>query len=431
MLNIRTKHLLMVLLMQTLGLVYFLWYLSAYGYLPSPFVADKGDTFMDLFQPMYWAQKDGRYTEWGSVYPPLNFLLLQVANAFNQGQAVLQNPFELREAGLHVILVWLFVYFLIPALMVRSTIWKVFSSKQRVLFYLIIVLCAPMLFALERGNLLILCLLVLPLYLESAGWRRDLCLALLINLKPYFALLLLIPLIRSNRRQFFKQVTWAGLLFMASGILIRDPTFLLFFSNLFSFSSQPVLQLRDILAMPSSISFISSIVRDFHANNADFFVLLAMTKFVVFIVESIKWGIIFWAIWAVSKTHQHFTDQQITALVIAIITNLGVSVGGYTLIFYIAVLPVLLCMRNSRFYAGLLLGMILPFDFIPVIVHSLGPSYSYITNSTVDLNWSFTLSSVARPFINFILLAVMAREFWTSTPSSSSKPTGTPCMTLG
>jgi hypothetical protein len=118
-------------------------------------------------------------------------------------------------------------------------------------------------------------------------------------------------------------------------------------------------------------------------------------------------------------------------LLIVIITNIGVSVGGYTLIFYIAVLPVLLCMRNSRLYAGLLLGLILPFDFIPVIIHSLGPSYSYVTNSIVDLNWTFTLSSVARPFINFILLAALAREFWTSASLSSSKPTGPPSIALG
>ena len=42
-------------------------------YLPQPFFHDKGDTFMDFYHPYYWADDDGRYTLWKSVYPPLIF----------------------------------------------------------------------------------------------------------------------------------------------------------------------------------------------------------------------------------------------------------------------------------------------------------------------------------------------------------------------
>jgi len=421
MLKLQSKYLLVILLLQVFGFAFLLWFLFTQGYLPSPFLSDKADTFMDLFHPLYWAQDAGRYTEWKSIYPPLNFLLLRAGNVLNLGEAVSHNAFELREASLPVIYAWFFSYLLIPALMVRSASWQVFSSNERVLLYLIIILCVPMLFTLERGNLILLCLLVLPFYLGNTGWRRNLCLALLINLKPYFALLLLIPLIRRNWRLFLKQVAWAGVLFLVSGILLIDPTFLNFFCNLFSFASETVQSLRDILSMPSSISFISSIFKDFQSKYTDFFALRALTQLMVFIVEFVKWGIIAWAILAAAQNQKHFTDQQITALMLVIITNIGVWVGGYSLIFYSALIPVLLCMSNPRLYACLLFGMILTLDVIPLAVHSVGYKYSYITNTIVDVNWYLTLSGVARPFLNLILLAALAKEFWRTGPSPLPK----------
>jgi len=74
--------LVLILIINALGLAYYISHVIEYGYLPSPFVYDKSDTFMDLFNTMYWAYYEGRYTDWGSVYPPLGFLFLKIINFF-------------------------------------------------------------------------------------------------------------------------------------------------------------------------------------------------------------------------------------------------------------------------------------------------------------------------------------------------------------
>jgi len=71
-------YLSIVLLLNIAGLWYYIDYFASNGYLPSPFVYDKSDTFMDLFNTMYWVYDDGRYTDWGSVYPPLGFFYFEV-----------------------------------------------------------------------------------------------------------------------------------------------------------------------------------------------------------------------------------------------------------------------------------------------------------------------------------------------------------------
>ena len=52
---------------QAAAVAYYLFFLNSHGYLPTPFIYDKSDTFMDFFHTMIWADRDGRYTEWGSV----------------------------------------------------------------------------------------------------------------------------------------------------------------------------------------------------------------------------------------------------------------------------------------------------------------------------------------------------------------------------
>lgn len=424
--NKNQKHLGLILFLQILGGAYFLWFLLNHGYLPSPFVHEKSDTFMDLFHSLHWADNPGRYTDWRSVYPPVNFLLLTALKFILLGQTAWGNGFEMRDAGQPVVVMLLCAYLLIPAWVVRSGYWKNFSRTERVLLYLIIILSPPMLFALERGNLVLLCLLFIAVLLDSSGWRRILCVALLINLKPYFVLLLLLPAVRRQWRLFLQEAACAGLLFMLSGLLLGDPKFLHFFTNLFSFSTNlKLFSYQEILAMPSSISFISFLLAQQHVVHAGMYASWFNPLWLIRIVETAKWGLIVWALLAVVKNQRNFSDTQITALLVAIITNLGIWVGGYSLIYYAALIPVLLRMRDAHIYAGLLAGMVLPLDFLPLAHASFGDQYAYITNSIVDVKWTLSLASMAKPFLNFALLAALAREFWTTRAPYTATPSPT------
>ena len=94
-----TRLLFACCVIQIAGCIYFWLSFTQNGYLPSPFVYDKADTFMDFFHTMYWADEPGRYTDWGSVYPPLNFLFLKGARWLLFGQVHESDAFTLRDSA--------------------------------------------------------------------------------------------------------------------------------------------------------------------------------------------------------------------------------------------------------------------------------------------------------------------------------------------
>ena len=155
----RTLAVSFICAIQGAGALYYAIFFSDHGYLPNPFFFEKSDTFMDLFHAMFWANNDGRYTEWASVYPPLNFILLQIICwVFLEG-ANFQDAFALRDASSSIAVFFVCMYLITPIFVLRTTLWKDFSIKDKILLYLGIVLSIPMLFALERGNLIIFALI--------------------------------------------------------------------------------------------------------------------------------------------------------------------------------------------------------------------------------------------------------------------------------
>ena len=52
---------------------------------------------MDFFNPLFWVDLPGIYTEWQSVYPPLNFIILKLYKEFLFLEFTnYLNSFELR-----------------------------------------------------------------------------------------------------------------------------------------------------------------------------------------------------------------------------------------------------------------------------------------------------------------------------------------------
>lgn len=365
---------------------------------------------MDFFQPLYWSDNDGRYTVWTSVYPPLNFIFLKLVKLTFLGSANFPDSFELRASAFPVVLFILLSYLLAPIIVLRTKLWNSFTGTEKTLLYFIIILSTPMLFALERGNLIIYALIFLPFVLSSAGLFRVLCIAVLINLKPYLALLFFFFLIRRNWKDFWLCTLLSGMLFAIPGILL-DHHFLLFFSNLFSFSqNDAILSVKEIMAMPSSISAFSYVLNyeaiQHTTKYSHFFNLHAIAN----LISSIKWFVLAWLFVALYNNHNQLSDTQIFAILLVVITNLGIWVGGYSLIFYITLLPVFLTMRLRNVYCVILALLFAPLDFIPLAKETTGEQYSYLTNAIVDVHWTLGMGSVLRPILNFILMVTLLYE---------------------
>lgn len=189
--------------------------------LPQPFVFDAKDTFMDWFNTAWWAHNPGAYDKWLSVYPPVSFIFLRL---FSSSRCYAGDPFAARDCDLIGIATILFCYALTVALAAlafrrndRGTaIWRGVSFA----------LGLPLLFALERGNLILVCLPPFILAyggLVRAGWFRALCAAATINLKPY----LLVPLAAWALRRSWRRIELAALF----AILLYLATYFLFGSG--------------------------------------------------------------------------------------------------------------------------------------------------------------------------------------------------------
>ncbi|WP_371431974.1 hypothetical protein [Novosphingobium sp.] len=172
-----------------------MWWVYAYGQLPQPFFYDPTDTFMDWFNTAYWARDTGPYDSWGALYPPLSFVVLRLLGdsaCYADGAGL-----ETRACD-WIGLVAIHAIYLLNLVLIAKTYLKI---DRRTALPRAIALSAglPMLFALERGNLLLLCFTCMLLsfgpLLKSARLRW-LFAGLAVNFKVYLIGAVLAPIIR-------------------------------------------------------------------------------------------------------------------------------------------------------------------------------------------------------------------------------------------
>ncbi len=159
---------------------------AARGYLPQPFVFDTNDTFMDWFNTAFWANRPGAYDVWRSIYPPLSFAFLDL---FSLPGCYLSSPFHARDCD------WLgrgviaFFYLLDVAL--AGVAFHRTDPRTAIQRTIAFGLGLPLLFTLERGNLILVCLAAFIVAygpITRSPWWRALATAITINFKPYLVI---------------------------------------------------------------------------------------------------------------------------------------------------------------------------------------------------------------------------------------------------
>lgn len=166
----------------------FLWTVSIFrdtAFLPQPFVFDTNDTFMDWFNTAYWANNQGAFDVWKTIYPPLSFAFL---DTFSLPGCYLQSPFHARDCD------WLgraTIYGFYVADVVLA--WIAFRRADRStapMRTVAIAIGLPLLFTLERGNLILVAFaffIIAHGEIASRRWQVA-AMAMTINFKPYLVL---------------------------------------------------------------------------------------------------------------------------------------------------------------------------------------------------------------------------------------------------
>jgi hypothetical protein len=181
------------------ALVFVTWRLSAQGYLPQPFYYRLSESLMDLYTPALWANHGDAYGRWRSLYPPLSFVYLKLTSLADCYGA---DDLAGRQCDWLARLTLFGVFLGNLVLVYRS--YQIADRLTALPRAIAMGLGLPMLYALERGNLLIPCFTCFVLGygdLIRRGWIRCLALAAAMNFKPYLVFVV-VPMIIKRR--------WAG-----------------------------------------------------------------------------------------------------------------------------------------------------------------------------------------------------------------------------
>jgi len=198
-------------------IVWVVWRFVRDGYLPQPFYYLVNASLMDLYSTAMWAHRDGAYSIWRSLYPPLSFDLLRL---ITDAKCYVHGDLAGRQCDRAAFGVLVAVFLANVGLVAWS--YRLNDPRTAVPRTLAVAAGLPMLYALERGNLLIPCFTVFVLGtgpLVRSRWGRIIALALSVNLKPYLLGVFLPAIARRD---------WRWLLrFGAIGLAIYIATFLL------------------------------------------------------------------------------------------------------------------------------------------------------------------------------------------------------------
>jgi len=401
--------------MLSVQIIGFLSYLLIYAnkaYLPSPFFYDKNDTFMDLINPLWWAIHGSAYTEWHSVYPPLNFLILKLLNLITLGEHIdYGTAFQLRNHCNELILVYLAISLTIPFLIIRSQSWIIsMTGVERILFCLLFVLSFPFLHTLERGNLVIFCLPLFAFFIEGRGVLQALALAFLVNIKPYFAILFFVYLYKDEMAELILASAMSIILFIASSIVFDTASYRIF-ENLAGFGNSNIFTIREILTLPNSISSFAYILASEQFSSHHGYFVNMMADLISSMINFVKFITTLSALLILYLKRRNLTKEEIIIALMLCIMNLGVSVGGYILIIYFALFPFLINKKFSAIYAVSIFLIFMPLDFVSIFNENhIMKTFSFLGQSTVDVEWSLGVGALLRPIINFFVLVTFCFE---------------------
>ncbi|MGE8133077.1 glycosyltransferase 87 family protein [Novosphingobium subterraneum] len=182
--------------------VWNMWHLVTRGYLPQPFFYESSDTWMDWFNTAWWAHDRGIYDSWASIYPPISFVVLRplsLASCYGQTTAGL----EVRSCD------WLGIaaihgFYLLDIVLAALAFTRL-DRRTALPRSFALTAGMPLLYGLERGNLILLafaCMILAFGPLLKSARLRWLSLAVAINLKVYLVAALAAQLLRRRWRWF-------------------------------------------------------------------------------------------------------------------------------------------------------------------------------------------------------------------------------------
>lgn len=270
--------------------------------------------FPDFFQTVHEGSTKHPY-DLKSVYPPLVYAICYVISLFipgMQGNEIISwlkiDWGEPTISGIRIAFIILFALSIVSvSLMVRK--YCTFDKKFKFLLLLLILFSAPMIFMLDRGNMLLipwfLCMFFVFNYDNPSSKRRImaiLCLSVAMNFKPYLVVFSLLMLFDRRYRDFILCLIFSLVLFILPmlfmGGLSEIPVFIHNMLNLEDVNSRNLFGYGYKIGFANTVSFISSYL----STNFGIFVAESTINMIIN-ASKILLGIGYLYVMAVSKTY--------------------------------------------------------------------------------------------------------------------------------
>ena len=408
------------LFIQIFGVFYYLSFFMKRGFLPAPFISDKGDTFMDFFNTMYWAVHEGRYDIWRSVYPPINFIYLQIVRYMTIPIGFHASGFSLRNDGEFAVYFFILTSIVSSIFVTKTHLWNAVSCHNKNLLLIVFLSSTPFLFTVERGNLIVYAIPFIAMLIGDVPVLRVISIAILINIKPYFCLVYFFYISKRQYRELLVSLFVTGSVYIISCVVMgADPLViprnLLFFSNMMPFSPGAVL--TGMVSSVSAYAFVSGFILE-HIHNA------SSANFVNLFSSSLKYVnyFIMMSSIVVILIRGKVIDKSIVMLVlICVILNMSITVGAYTLIFYFPLLPALIERRRAKIFLIMVAIIFMPLDIVKYTDAKIVQQISYLSGSYVQVQAEVGLGALLRPVLNLAILALLTFEAATTRPAAPER----------
>jgi hypothetical protein len=377
-----------------------------YGYLPQPFFYDVSDTFMDWFNPAYYAHNSGTYEEYGSIYPPLTFIVMRIFGLPH----CYTVPYGLSTRNCDWLgMATIIASYFIDIILVFVILYKI---DKRTAFPRAFSISAgmPILFGLERGNVITMCFACVMLafgpLLRSARLRWFFA-ALAINFKIYLIGTVVALLLRRRWLWVEGALLMTVAVYLVTFGLLGDGTPVQIIHNIIGYNTVFVAanQVLNIWYSDTYQPLISLLhTQDFPLTQivgsrlVGIGVVLAPAMVVVGLLSIMLAAAATWLRPEVVPTHRVI----FLGLMMAVISS---EASGYTV-----VIPIFFVFMEKWQGVGRISAIItayilsLPHD---IILSSIPPLvvYSYFANRVVEVNYGIGLGMFVRPGL-VILLAV-------------------------
>ncbi len=405
-----TRLLQALLIAEVFFVIYSVVYLKWNGRLPPPFIYDSVDTFMDYFNTNYWARQEGRFEEWRSIYPIIVFAFAQLFRSSTCDSVA--GSVELRNCDSQSI----YYVFIIYGLAVLICAFKLLGVKSRrppllwawLGLSLVLLLSLPGLYALERGNYIVLALF----FLASAvvlppDWRSALFLALAINIKQYLLVLLLVHFLKGRHAYIALTLAFVLLINILGLVLVQEAHYAMLIENMLGFSGGELNNHFEKIWNSTSLTAWDRAIRlSHHPLNYLSFTQLDLLKqlatLTLFLLRFISLSVVGLLIW---RRNELSSDFIALALMFCLMANTD-SLGGYATILCFPFLAAVNDSRQAKIYAFLIFLLYFPLEFpVGPGIPDIGPSFLGVIDGEVFLR--ITIGAMLRPIFVSILVAVL------------------------